>query len=227
MVQLLFEEVFEGLTGGRVAHGCGRGRGTRGCRLSIRRWRGVFFNGHAEFVEGAGVLGILGGDAFLDGLGALELRAGIEETALFAAVQFGLALGARAVGIESRGEDGAAVGTARAGNSADHARSARAELIGAAGPACRRLAVVRLVFFLVFFRVTITAAAVLSIHKRRRPPVSTDCYNSNSCSVAVVLASLAYIQSDCYTRPDRAIIALGLLAEKRMSGEQEMGHLCL
>jgi hypothetical protein len=36
---------------------------------------------------------------------------------------------------------------------------------------------VRLIFFLVFFRVTVAAVAVLSIHKRLRPPVSTDCYN--------------------------------------------------
>ena len=180
MVQLLFEEVFEGLTGVRVAPGCGRGRGTRGCRLSIRRWRGVFFDGHAEFVEGAGVLGVFGGDALLDRLGAFELRARIEKAALFAAMQFGLALGTRPVGIESRSEDGAAIGAARARDRSDHARGAGAELIGAARPAGGRLAVVRLVLLILLFRVAVTAVTVLSIHKRLRPPVSTDCNNYNS-----------------------------------------------
>ena len=77
-----------------------RKRGASGVRLCIRGWRGVFFDGHAEFVKGAGVLGVLGRDAFRDGLGALELRAGIEKAALFAAMQFELALGTRAIGIE-------------------------------------------------------------------------------------------------------------------------------
>src|SRR5713226_6042156 len=157
MVQLLFEEVFEGLTGVRVAPGCGRGRGTRGCRLSIGSWRGVFFDGHAEFVEGAGVLGILGRDAFLDRLGAFKPRTRIEKAALFAAMQFGLALGTRPVGIESRSEDGAAIRTARARDGANHARRARAELVGAAGPARRRLAFVGLVLFILLFRVAVTA----------------------------------------------------------------------
>jgi hypothetical protein len=65
---------------------------------------------------------------------------------------------------------------------------------------------VRLTLLFVFFRVPITAVAVLAIHKRLRPPVSTDCYNYNSCFCAVALPSLACIQSDCYTRPDCAII---------------------
>ena len=108
-VLLLLEEVFEGLASVRVARGARRGRGTRGGRLSIGSRRGIFFDGHAEFVECAGVLGIFGRDAFLDRLGAFELRAGIEKAALFTAVQFGLALGTSAVGIESRSEDGAAI----------------------------------------------------------------------------------------------------------------------
>jgi hypothetical protein len=65
---------------------------------------------------------------------------------------------------------------------------------------------VRFVFFVGFFRVAVTAVTVLSIHKGLRPPVSTDCHNYNPCSCAVALANLACNQSDCYTRPDCAII---------------------
>jgi hypothetical protein len=137
---LLFEKVFEGLAGVGVARRpTGRG-GTGGVRLRVGCWRRIFFDSHTEFVEGAGVLGVLGRDAFLDRLGTLELRAGIEEAALFAAVQFGLALGTSPVGIESGREDGAAIGTASAGDRADHARRAGAELIGATRPASGRLA---------------------------------------------------------------------------------------
>jgi len=143
------------------------------CRLGIRGGGGVFFDGHAEFVKLAVVLGVLGSDALGDGLGALELRAGIEETALLATMQFKLALGTLTIGIEARGEDGAAVRTSAAGDSADHARSARPELIGA-GTALRRLALVLLSFF-AFFRVAVTAMTVLSIHRCLRPDAMPDC----------------------------------------------------
>ena len=113
-----------------MARGCRRGRGTRSRRLSIGSWGGIFFDGHAEFVRGAGVFGIFGRDAFRDRLGAFKLRAGIEKAALFAAVQFELALGTRALGIESRSENGAAIGTSRARDGAHHARCAGAELVG-------------------------------------------------------------------------------------------------
>ena len=81
-------------------------------RLSVRSRRGVFFNGHAEFVKLAIVLRVLGSDALGNGLGALELRAGIEEAALLAAVQFKLALGTFAVGVEAGSQDRAAIGAA-------------------------------------------------------------------------------------------------------------------
>jgi len=90
--------------------------------LGVGCGRGVFFYGGAKFVEGAGVLAVFGRNALGDGLRTLELRAGIEEAALLAAVEFETAFGALAVGIEAGGEDGAAVGAARAGNGADHAR---------------------------------------------------------------------------------------------------------
>jgi len=204
--KLLLEKIFEGLAGVGVARGPAWRNGTWSGRLSVGRWSGVLFDGHAKFVEGAGVLGVLGGNAFLNGLSAFELRAGIEKAALLAAVEFELALGARAIGIEARRKDGAAIGAAGASDGTDHARRAWAELISAARAAGRRLAIVMgLVFFILFFRVAVTAVTVLSIHKRLRPPVSADCHNYNSCFRANALANLACIQSDCYTRPDGAL----------------------
>jgi hypothetical protein len=98
-------------------------------------------------------------------LRAFELDAGIEEAALFAGMKFELAFGACAIGVEAGGEDCSAICAAAAGDSADHARGARAELIGAARAAGRGLAVVmNFRFFVVFFRVAITAVAVLAIH---------------------------------------------------------------
>src|SRR5256884_5984705 len=52
-------------------------------------------------LERAVVAGVLGRDALANRLGALELRASIEEAALLAAMQFELALGTFAVGIET------------------------------------------------------------------------------------------------------------------------------
>ena len=100
---LLFEEILESLAGivGARRGWRGSGRYLRG--LSVRRGCGVFFDGHAEFVELAVVLGVFGGDAFRDRLGALKLGAGIEEAALLATVKFELALRALAVGVETSG----------------------------------------------------------------------------------------------------------------------------
>ena len=120
-------------------------RGRRGGGSSLLRvggGRGVFFHGGAEFVEGAVVLRVLGSDALGNGLGAFKLRAAVEEAALFATVQLETALGALAVSVEAAGEDGAAIGTARAGDRADHARGAGAELVSAAWAASGWLSVV-------------------------------------------------------------------------------------
>jgi hypothetical protein len=203
---LFFEQIFKGLARIRVARRRSSGSGTRGCRLSVGSWCGILFDGRAKFVKGAGVFRVFRRDALLDRLGAFELRAGIEEAALFAAVQFGLTLGTRPAGIETWCEDSAAVGTPRPRHRADHARRARAELIGAARAAGGRLAIMRLVLFILLFGVAVTAVSVLSIHKRLRPSVSTDCNNYNSRFCADALANLACIQSDCYTRPDGALI---------------------
>ena len=213
---LFLEEILEGLAGVVGARRRGR-RGAIGGRLGIGSWRGVFFDGHAKFVESAGILCVFGGDAFGDRLGAFELRAGIEEAALLAAVQFELALGTRAVGIEAGGQHGAAIRASRACDRAHHAGRAGPKLLGATGPAGWGLAVVGLVLFFAFFRVTVSAVTVLSIHKGLRPPASADCHNYNHCFCAVALDNLVCIQSDCYTRPDRAIIPLRFLAELRTS----------
>jgi hypothetical protein len=182
------------------------GRRRTSCvRLSVGGRSSIFFDGHAKFVERAGILCIFGRDAFRDWLRTFKLGAGIEEAALLAAVQFGLALGALTVGIESGSENGSAIGTARARDRADHAWRAGTELISAAWAASGRLAIVGFVLLILLFRVAVTAVTILSIHKYLRPPVSTDCHNCNSYFCADALANLACIQSDCYTRPDDAL----------------------
>ena len=160
-----FEEVFEGLAGVDGTR-WGRGRTCGGGRLGVGSGSGVFFNGHAEFVEGAIIFGVLGSDALGDGLRAFELDAGIEEAALFAGVKFELALGACAVGVEAGSQHCAAVCAAAAGDGADHSWRAWTELVGAARAARGRLAAIMMNFrfFFVFFRVAITAVTVLSIH---------------------------------------------------------------
>ena len=128
--ELLFKEVFECLAGvGRTTGSWLRKSGSDLCGLLVGRRCGVLFYGHAEFVEFAGVLAVFGSNALGDGLGTLKLRAGIEESALLAAVQFSVAFGAGAGGVEAGDQDGTAIGAAGAGDGADHARSARAEMI--------------------------------------------------------------------------------------------------
>src|SRR5713226_1047956 len=128
-VPLLLEKVLEGLAGVVVAR-----RGRRGGRSSLLRVGsgcGVFFHGGAKFVEGAVVLRVFGCNALRNRLRAFKLRAAVEEAALFATVQLESALGTLAIGVEAAGEHRAAIGTARAGHGADHARRSRTELIGA------------------------------------------------------------------------------------------------
>jgi hypothetical protein len=172
--ELFLEKILESLASiiGARRGWAGGGRYLRG--LGVGSGGGVFFNGHAEFVELAVVLGVLGGDAFGDGLSALELGPGIEEAALFATVELKLALGTLTVGVETGGQDGATVGTSAACDGADHARGAWTKLIGAR-TALRRLAVVALFSFFAFFRVAVAAMTVLSIHKRLRPDAMPDC----------------------------------------------------
>src|SRR5258708_26650866 len=141
MARLLLEEMLEGLAsvwrtaGNGFRKRCGDLRG-----LLIRSRRGVLFDGGAEFVELAVILAVLGSDALGNGLRAFKLRAGIEETALFAAMKFRIALGTSARGIEAGSENRAAIGAAGAGHGADHAGRAGSEMIVlAAGTALGRL----------------------------------------------------------------------------------------
>src|SRR5882672_4652013 len=124
--RLFFEEVVEGLAGIERARGsgCFHGSGLRGLRVGCGR--SVFFDGHAKFVKRAGVFRVFGRNAIRDRLRTFKLRAGVEEAALLAAVKLEIALGTLTVGIETRSEHRAAIGTTCACNGADHARCARA-----------------------------------------------------------------------------------------------------
>ena len=154
---------------GRTAGGW-LGKGGSDLRgLLIGSGCGVLLDGGAELIEFAVVLAVFGSDAFGDRLSAFELRAGIEESALFAAVEFGVAFGAGAGGVEAGDQDGAAIGATGAGNGTDHAGSARAEMIVLAARAALR----RLAFrtrFLFFVGIAVTAMTVLTIHKNLRTP---------------------------------------------------------
>ena len=147
---LLLEEVLEGLAGVVGASWRRRSGNVGGAGLHVRGGRRVFLHGHAEFVELAIILDVFGRDAFGDGLSTLELRTAVKEAALLAAVQFEVALGALAVGVEAGSEDGSAIGAASAGDGADHARGARAELIHAAWAASGGLTLTLLSFFAFF-----------------------------------------------------------------------------
>ena len=171
--KLFLEKILEGLAGIVGSRRGSNGSGGHLSGLGVGGRSGVFFDGHAKLIKLAVVLCVLGSDAFGDGLRALELGAGIEEAALFAAVKLKLALGTLAVRVETRSEDGAAVGTSAAGDGADHSWRARAELIGAR-TALRRLPLM-LFFLIAFFRVAVAAMTVLSIHKRLRPDAMPDC----------------------------------------------------
>jgi hypothetical protein len=177
--RLLLEEILEGLAGIAVA---GRRRRCTGSPLlRVRGGGGVLLDGGAKLIERAIVLGVLGCDALGNRLDTLKLRAAVEKAALFATVQLEAALGALTVGVEAAAEHGAAVRTTRAGDGADHARSARAELIGAR-TALRRLAVMGAVLFLLLFRVAIAAVIILSIHKRLLHAGKAGCLAALGCA---------------------------------------------
>ena len=189
MAGLLLEEILEGLAsvwrtaGNGFRKRCGDLRG-----LLIGSRRGVLFDGGAEFVKLAIVFAILGSDALRDGLRTFKLRAGIEKTALFAAMKFGVALGTGARGIEAGSENRAAIGAAGAGDSADHAGSAGPQVIVlAAGTALRRFTFGA--GFLFFVAIAIAAMAVLTIHKYLRTLTLT--LNSSRTNLGSSLHSTA------------------------------------
>src|SRR5262249_24552088 len=111
-------------------------------------------------------------------LRAFKLRAGIEKTALLAAVQFKSALGTLPLWIESRRQNSATVGTSRSRHCSNHPRRPRPELIRRTRPTLRRLPVMISFFSVVLFRIAITAMAILTIHKRLHPPILADGYKN-------------------------------------------------
>jgi hypothetical protein len=123
-VQLLLEEIFEGLAG---VVGTGRARGGW-CLRRVGDWRGVFLDGHPKLEERAIISRVLLGDTLGNRLGAFELRGGIEMDALFATVQLEMAAWTLPVGIEPGHQNGTATRASRPHHCANHARSARAHL---------------------------------------------------------------------------------------------------
>jgi len=222
---LLFEEVFEGLAGVAGTRRGGRSGAIRG-RLRVGSGSSILFDGHTKFIERTVVASIFRGDALGNGLHTFKLRAGIEETALLAAVELEVALGAGAVGVKTWGKDCAAVGTSRAGDGADHARGARAELIGASRTARWGLLLVRSLALLRFFGIAIAAVTVLSIHKYLRPPAATDCNRNNTyfCARSACLLGLYPIGLLHSAGPQEHPQTFD--CRDRHVREQEMGPLC-
>jgi len=160
----------------------------------------VLLDGHAKFVELAGILPVFRSNAFWDRLHALELGAGIEIAALFTAVQFGVALWASAVRIESWGEDRTAVGTARSRDSADHARRARTEVIILSARTAGGRALLWAGFSVFFFVIAVAAMAVLTIHKRLRASELLSGHSGQTAAAAAGRAKRARDMADLHLR---------------------------
>ncbi len=221
--KLFFEEIFEGLASVIRARRGSSGSGGHLSGLGVRSGGSVFFDGHAELIKLAIIFGVFGSDPFGDGLRALELGAGIEEATLLAAVKLKLALRTLAVRVEARSENCATIGASASRNGANHARRARAELIGAR-TALRRLAFV-LFFLIAFFRVAIAAMTVLSIHKRLRPDAMPDCDYDRLSFRADARANLVIYLTGLLHSAHSAIVTQRIRTGLATS-KQEMGHLC-
>src|SRR5271154_2259002 len=225
--RLLLEQILERLP--RIVRPDMRGRRCR-CRrgLRVRSRRRIFFNRHAEFIELAIVLGVLRRNALRNWLCAFRLRPGIEKPALLAAMQFRLALRTLPVGIEPRREHRAAIRATPARDRADHPRRARPELVRSPRPPLRRgsgVPPVSFFFLVVLFRVSIPAVAVLTVHKRLRPPVLTDCNTKTLYYSAMTRTSPWLISSRNVTLGQLVQSSPGVAA-RTVYTEQEMGHLC-
>src|SRR3977135_2288692 len=122
---LLLKEILERLAGIAGARNVLGGR--RWSRSGSRR-SSILFNRGAKFVEPAIVALVLAGDAFRNRLHAFKPRGRIKISALLAGVQLESALRALSFRIESRLQNGAAIGTSRASDRADHARCSRSDL---------------------------------------------------------------------------------------------------
>jgi hypothetical protein len=154
------------------------------------------------------------------------LRTSIEKPALFAAMQLKVALRTLSIRIESCRQHGTAIRATRARNRANHSRGARAKVIRRAtrpalgGPA---LSVFFLVSFLLF-RFSIAAVAVLTIHKRLRPSVATDCHCFILHNWVDSTLFPDIIESECFTHPAHQTSPMKLSWD---AAEQKMGQLCL
>ena len=225
--RLLLEQILERLP--RIVRPEMRRRRRRCCRwLRIRSRRRILFNRHAELVEFAVVLGVLRRNALRNRLRAFKLRSRIEKSALFAAMQFRLALRTLPVGIEPRRQHGPAAGAPPARHRAHHPRRARPELVRSPRPALRRLPVVTFVsffFLVVLFRVSIPAVAVLTVHKRLRPSVLTDC-NTKTLYYSAMARTSPWLISNRNVTLGQLVQSSPEVAARTVYTEQEMGHLC-
>jgi hypothetical protein len=234
---LLLKQVFESLASVERAAGCWfRDGDLRGLLIGGRS--GVLFDGRAELIELAIVLAVFGSDALWNRLRALKLRAGIEEAALLAAVEFGVALGAGAAGVKAGYQNRATIGAAGTGDGADHSGSARTEMIVlSARTSLRWLAFWAGLLF--FIGIAIPAMTVLAIHKFLRTlaerqneqtensrysgptPIDMEKGGSTYCT-------LVCIQSDCYTwRRKRYFPKISGSEGTAGIQEQKMGQPCL
>ena len=234
---LLLKQVFEGLASVERAAGCWLRNGDlRGLLIGGRS--GVLFDGRAELIELAVVLAVFGSDALWNRLRAFKLRAGIEETALFAAVEFGVALGAGTAGVKASYQHRATISATRTSDGTDHAGSARAEMIVLSARASLRW----LTFWaglLFFFGIAIPAMTVLAIHKFLRTLAerqNEQTESSRYCGPTPIdmekggstYCTLVCIQSDCYTwRRKRYFPKISGSEGTAGIQEQKMGQPCL
>ena len=234
---LLLKQILECLASVERAAGCWlRDGNLRGLLVGGRS--GVLFDRRAELIELAVVLAVFGSDALWNRLRALKLRARIEEAALFAAVEFGVALGAGTAGVKASDENRATIGATSSGDRADHPGSARTEMIVlSAGTALRRFAFWAGLLF--FFGIAIAAMTVLAIHKFLRTLAERQSERTESsryCGPTPIdmekggstYCTLVCIQSDCYTwRRKRYFPKISGSEGTAGIQEQKMGQPCL
>jgi hypothetical protein len=80
---------------------------------------------------------------------------------------------------------------------------------------------VRFILFIFFFRVAVPAVAVLSIHKRLRPPVSTDCNGYNLDFMRCRASLLGLVPIGLLHSAGLRNLSLSLLREMPNVREQE------
>jgi hypothetical protein len=85
---------------------------------------------------------------------------------------------------------------------------------------------VRFILFIFFFRVAVPAVAVLSIHKRLRPPVSTDCNGYNLDFMRCRASQLGLVPIGLLHSAGLRKHYLEFPCRVACVREQEMGTLC-